>query len=116
MMMYLEDAIRAKEVINALVDQVASRKHTILLSTSMNGDKSYSVHLQTNEVVYVFKKGFGFFSKYETWYDGISLEIQQMDSRRLYQTMSQVYRQQERVKSEMKLEKLESFIRVHENQ
>ncbi len=109
-MMQLEHAIRIKDVISNLIDQVSSRKHTVLLSKSMNGDTSYSIHLKTSEVVYVFKRGGSFFSDYDVWYDGVSLSVPTMDARRLYVTMQQVYKAQERVKMGNKIEKLEKLL------
>jgi hypothetical protein len=108
--MTLEYAVRARDIISNLVEQISDRKLTVWLSKSMVGDTSYSVHLKANEIVYVFKRCNTFFRSYDMWYDGVAIDIPTLEVKRLYNVMQKVYRDQERIKVEGKIANLEKLV------
>lgn len=109
-MMRIEDAIQSRDVLNRLVNLVSKGEMVVSLVKSMDGDSSYSINLSTNEKVFVYQHGNGFFSKYVTWFDGVVIDVPNMDSRRLYKTMEQIYKKKEREKMLNKLDKLEKIL------
>lgn len=120
--------IRASVLVNTITDKIAKEKMVVYTNgvnrVNEGGGVStqYFVHLSDPNsnpdsvrhlgynAVYAYKLGTGFFCNYEVWYEGIKLDVSNTFARRLFKTMEQLFKGQERVKAQSKIDKLEACV------
>ena len=109
-------------VVNNLADKIATEKPFVscggfnVVNEGGGFFTCFNVYLPSKDKsggasqLYAYKNGSGFFCDYSLFFEGLKLEVPNNIARRVFKTMEQLFKAQERVKSQEKIAKLADIV------